>query len=56
MGWWSTLLPVLFKPEERPSIPSAGDWAGLGPILVYTGDLDPTAIRSPDRPALRKSL
>ena len=52
--WWSTPRPGRFTPGKDP-VPIVAGWV---PVAVWTGaeNVAPTGIRSPDRPALNKSL
>jgi len=47
----STTLWTLCS-RERASTNCTGGWVGLGAGLDVTENLDPTEIRTPDRPAL----
>jgi hypothetical protein len=56
-GWVVNSAPRPLYPRERDRVPIVQE-AGWAPVLVWTSaeNLAPTGIRSPDRPARRKSL
>ena len=56
-GVWVVVTPRPLYPRERPGIPIVQEagWAP-GPVWMSVGNLSPTGIRSPDRPARSESL
>ena len=48
--------PAAPYPQERPGTHCTGGCVGLRASLTGAENLDPTGIRSPDRPARRQSL
>jgi hypothetical protein len=48
--------PAALTPGKRPGNYCVGGWVGLGAGMEGWENIAPTGIRSPDRPALSKSL
>jgi len=56
MGWVVNATPGPFYPRKDPvPIVQEAGWAP-GPVWTSAGNLTPTGIRSPDRPARNESL
>jgi hypothetical protein len=48
--------PAALSPGKRPGTNCTGGWVAPGPVWTVAENLDPTGIRSPDRPARSESL
>jgi len=57
MGWVAKATPRPLYTRERDPVPLVEEagWA-LGPVWTVAGNLAPSGIRSPDRPARSESL